>query len=448
VEVARETYLEALGAAVFAGSLAGGTRVLEVARAARAATPPRRPPRPLDLLLDGLALLISEGHSAGAPTLRRAVTAFRGEDIAPGQGLRWLWLAARAAALLWDFESWDALSYRLVTLARDAGALTVLFFALATRVGVHLFAGELGTAALLVEEVEAVNESTRSGIRPYGSLGLVAFRGREAEASQLIAAATRDLTLRRKGMGLAAVKWSNAVLLNGLGRYEDAVVAAQEAAGDPSEFWFATWGLVELIEAAARSGAADLAAAALDRLSETTGSCPSDWALGIEARSRALLSDGESAERSYELAMARLGRTRVRVELARAHLVYGEWLRRERRRLDARKQLRTAHKLFSEFGMEAFAERARVELEATGEHARKRSVETRDDLTPQEAQISRLAADGATDKEIAAQLFISASTVDYHLRKAFRKLGVRSRTQLARHVLLADAGAKPGAREP
>jgi len=324
----------------------------------------------------------------------------------------------------------------------------VLFFALATRVGVHLFAGELGTAALLVEEVEAVNESTRSGIRPYGSLGLVAFRGREAEASQLIAAATRDLTLRRKGMGLAAVKWSNAVLLNGLGRYEDAVVAAQEAAGDPSEFWFATWGLVELIEAAARSGAADLAAAALDRLSETTGSCPSDWALGIEARSRALLSDGESAERSYELAMARLGRTRVRVELARAHLVYGEWLRRERRRLDARKQLRTAHKLFSEFGMEAFAERARVELEATGEHARKRSVETRDDLTPQEAQISRLAADGATDKEIAAQLFISASTVDYHLRKAFRKLGVRSRTQLARHVLLADAGAKPGAREP
>jgi DNA-binding CsgD family transcriptional regulator len=249
-------------------------------------------------------------------------------------------------------------------------------------------------------------------------------------------------------MGLAAAKWSNAVLLNGLGRYEDAVVAAQEAAEDPSEFWFATWGLVELIEAATRSGAADVAAAALDRLSGTTGSCPSDWALGIEARSRALLSDGESAETSYQQAIARLGRTRVRVELARAHLVYGEWLRRERRRLDARKQLRIAHDLFSEFGMHAFAERARVELEATGEHARKRSVETRDDLTPQEAQISRLAADGATDKEIAAQLFISASTVDYHLRKAFRKLGVRSRTQLARHVLLPDTGAEPAAREP
>jgi DNA-binding CsgD family transcriptional regulator len=443
VDVARETYLEALGAAVFAGSLAGGTRVPEVASAARAASPPARPPRPLDLLLDGLALLISEGHRAGAPTLRRAVIAFRGGDIAPGEGLRWMWLAARAAALLWDYEGWDVLSYRLVTLARDAGALTELFFALATRVGVHLFAGELGTAASLVEEIEAVNESTRSGIRPYGSLGLVAFRGREAEASQLIAAATRDLTLRRQGMGLAAAKWSNAVLLNGLGRYGDAIVAAQGAAEDPSEYWFATWGLVELIEAATRSGAADVAAAALDRLAETTGCCTTDWALGIEARSRALLSDGESAESSYKQAIARLGRSRVRVELARAHLVYGEWLRRERRRLDAREQLRRAHRLFTAFGMEAFAERARIELEATGEHARKRTVETRDDLTPQEGQIARLAAGGATNQEIAAQLFISPSTVDYHLRKAFRKLGVRSRTQLARHLLEGHPESEP-----
>ena len=442
VKVARETYLEALGAAVFAGSLAGGTRVLEVASAARAAPPPPSPARPLDLLLDGLALLISEGYSAGAATLRRAVTAFRSEEVAPGEGLRWLWLAARTAALLWDYESWDALSYRLVTIARDAGALTVLFFALATRVGVHLFAGELGTAASLVEEIEAVNESTRSGVRPYGSLGLVAFRGREAAASQLIAAATRDLTLRRQGMGLAAAQWSNSVLQNGLGRYEDAVVAAQEAAEDPSEFWFATWGLVELIEAASRSGVRDLAAAALDRLAETTGACPTDWALGIEARSRALLSDGESAERSYEQAIARLGRTRVRVDLARAHLVYGEWLRRERRRLDAREQLRRAHQLFTAFGMEAFAERARIELEATGERARKRAVETRDALTPQEAQIARLAAHGATNQQIAAQLFISPSTVDYHLRKVFRKLGVRSRTQLAPHLLQSDAGVE------
>jgi DNA-binding CsgD family transcriptional regulator len=436
VKVARETYLEALGAAVFAGSLAGGTRVLEVANAARAASPSPSPPRALDLLLDGLALLISEGHSAGSPTLRRAVTAFRSEDIAPAEGLRWLWLAARAAALLWDYESWDALSYRLVTLARDAGALTVLFFALATRVGVHLLAGELGTAASLVDEVEAVNESTRSGMRPYGSLGLAAFRGREAEASELIAAATRDLTLRP-----AAAKWSNAVLQNGLGRYEDAVVAAREAAEDPSEFWFATWGLVELIEASARTGAPELAATALDRLLETTRVCATDWALGVAARSRALLNEGEAAEGLYAEAIDRLGRTRVRVDLARARLLYGEWLRRERRRLDARRQLREAHDLFVEFGMEAFAERARIELEATGERARKRTAETRDDLTPQEAQIARLAAEGETNQEIAARLFISPSTVDYHLRKAFRKLGVRSRTQLAL-VLARDEGRR------
>jgi DNA-binding CsgD family transcriptional regulator len=192
---------------------------------------------------------------------------------------------------------------------------------------------------------------------------------------------------------------------------------------------------VDLIESAVRCGKADLAAEGLRRLSEKTRTTGTDWALGVESRSRALLSDGETAETYYRQAIETLERTRVRVELARTHLLYGEWLRRERRRQDAREQLRTAHKLFTEFGMEAFAERARVELEATGEHARKRNVETRDDLTPQEAQISRLAAAGATNQEIAAQLFISPSTVDYHLRKAFRKLGVRSRHQLAQHVL-------------
>ena len=205
--------------------------------------------------------------------------------------------------------------------------------------------------------------------------------------------------------------------------------------------------MVELIEAAARSGKAELAVDALGRLSQTTAASGTDWALGIEARSRALLTEGEAAEPLYRQAIERLERTRVRVELARAHLLYGEWLRRERRRLDAREQLRTAHKLFTEFGMEAFAERARVELEATGEHARKRTVETRDDLTPQEAQISRLAADGATNQEIAAQLFISPSTVDYHLRKAFRKLGVKSRHQLKQHLLQPGAHTNPAARE-
>ena len=222
------------------------------------------------------------------------------------------------------------------------------------------------------------------------------------------------------------------MLYNGLARYDDALNAARQATEYPQDLAFFAWGLVELIEASARSGKADLAADGLRRLSELTRVSRTDWALGVEARSRALLTEGEAAERLYREAIERLERTRVRVELARAHLLYGEWLRRERRRLDAREQLRTAHELFTQFGMEAFAERARVELEATGEHARKRTVETRDDLTPQEAQISRLAADGATNQEIAAQLFISPSTVDYHLRKAFRKLGVKSRHQLKR----------------
>jgi DNA-binding CsgD family transcriptional regulator len=236
--------------------------------------------------------------------------------------------------------------------------------------------------------------------------------------------------------GLAIIiRWANALLYNGLGRYEEALVAAQRARENPHELLFSTLALVELTEAAVRSGKRELAVDALDRLSETTAASGTDWALGVEARSRALLTEGEAAETLYRQAIEALERTRVRVELARAHLVYGEWLRRERRRLDGREQLRIAHKLFTEFGMEAFAERALVELEATGEHARKRTAETRDDLTPQEAQISRLAADGATNQEIAAQLFISPSTVDYHLRKAFRKLGVKSRHQLKEHLL-------------
>ena len=245
---------------------------------------------------------------------------------------------------------------------------------------------------------------------------------------------------------IGAGGYATAVLYNGLARYERCAGRRPQAAEYPEDLAFFTWGLVELIEAAARSGKAELAADGLGRLSEMTGTSRHRLGARVEARSRALLSEGETAEALYRQAIERLERTRVRVELARAHLLYGEWLRRESRRLDAREQLRIAHELFREFGMEAFAERARVELEATGEHARKRTVETRDDLTPQEAQICRLAADGATNQEIAAQLFISPSTVDYHLRKAFRKLGVKSRHQLKQHVLQPHASAEPGSR--
>jgi DNA-binding CsgD family transcriptional regulator len=446
VTLARETYLDALSAALVAGRLASGGGVLEVAKAARAAPPAPEPARAADLLLDGLALLITEGYAAGVPMLKRALSAFRGDDIPREEGIRWLALACRIAMDLWDDESWEVLATRQVQLARDAGALAVLFIALRGRIGLHLHAGELAAAASLVEEVQAVAEATGSHFAPYDALALAVWRGREADAAALIEAGVKEVVARGEGMALAIIRWASAVLYNGLGRYEEALAAAQQASAHPQELLFSTWGLVELIEAAARSGKPEPAAVALRRLSDKTRASGTDWALGIEARSRALLSGDETAERLYREAVERLARTRVHVELARAHLLYGEWLRRERRRLDAREQLRSAHELFSQFGMEAFAERARVELEATGEHARKRTPETRDDLTPQEAQISRRAAEGATNQDIAAQLFISPSTVDYHLRKAFRKLGVKSRHQLKQHVLQPGAHAEPATR--
>ncbi|HEY2436681.1 MAG TPA: LuxR C-terminal-related transcriptional regulator, partial [Solirubrobacteraceae bacterium] len=434
--LARDTYLEALTDVFFPGLLASDESVLETARAARAAPPSPQPPRASDLLLDGLALLITEGYAAGAPALRRAVTAFRGEDTTRGEGRRWLSVASRVAAFLWDDEAWDVLSARFVQLARDAGALSLLPLALATRSAVPLFAGEPAVAATLLEEVVAVNEATGASLAPYVGLAHIAFQGRQGEAAQLIEAARTEVVRRGEGQGgLTFIHWVTAVLDNGLGRYEQALAAARRAVEDTHASWWDQWGLVEFIEAAARSGKAALAVDALGQLAETTAASGTDWALGVEARSRALLTEGDAAEPLYRQAIERLARTPVRVELARAHLVYGEWLRRERRRLDAREQLRHAHELFTQFGMEAFAERARVELEATGERARKRTVETRTDLTAQEAQISRLAAEGATNQEIAAQLFISPSTVDYHLRKAFRKLGVKSRHQLKPHLL-------------
>jgi DNA-binding CsgD family transcriptional regulator len=375
-----------------------------------------------------------------------AVNAIQSEDKSRGEGRRWLWLASRVAAFLWDDEAWDVLSARFVQLARDAGALTMLPLALTTRAGVQVFSGELAATASLVDEVAAINEATGASLAPYAGLARLTFQGRAGEAAQLIEGATSDVLRRGEGQALTFIHWVTAVLNNGLGRYEQALAAAQQAGEDTHASWWRNWGLVELIKAAARSGKPELAAEALGQLSQTTTASRTDWALGIEARSRALLTEGPVADKLYRQAIEALACTRVRVDLARAHLLYGEWLRRERRRLDAREQLRTAHHLFTQFDMEAFAERARVELEATGEHARKRTVETRDDLTPQEAQISRLAADGATNQQIAAQLFISPNTVDYHLRKAFRKLGVKSRHQLDQYLLQPTAPADPATR--
>ncbi len=446
IGLARVTYLEALSAAISAGRLGALDGVGKTADAARRAPASPEPPRAPDLLLDGLAVLHTEGYAAGTPMLKRALRAFRGDELSREDGIRWLWLACRTAMDLWDDESWFVLSARQIQLARDAGALTVLPLALNLRAGIQLFAGQFAAAETLSEEARAVSDAIANPQVPHARLFLAAWRGQREETVRLTAAGDRDATARGEGRTIGVGNYATAVLYNGLARYDDALEAARQATDYPQDLTFFAWGLVELIEAAARSEKAALAADALRPLSELTRASGTDWALGVEAQSRALASEDDVVEDLFCEAIERLGRTRVRVALGRAHLLYGEWLRRERRRTDAREQLRDAHELFTEFGMEAFAERARVELQATGEHARKRTVETRDDLTPQEAQISRLAADGATNQEIAAQLFISPSTVDYHLRKAFRKLGVKSRHQLKEHLLQPGAHAEPAAR--
>ncbi len=437
--LARETYLDALAAATFAGRLALGGGMREVAEAALAAPPPQ-PTRGPDLLLDGLALLVTGGYPAGAPVLRQAVSAFRGTDVSTEEGLRWRWLASRAALIVWDYASWDVLSGRQVTLASDAGALIALPIALNTRAGVHLFAGEFAEAAAMVAQAESVIEATGSSIAPYGTLALIVFRGREAQAAHLIQTATDDAERRGEGRALSYIGWAAAVLYNSLGRYEEALAAAQRASEDSPAVEFASWALVELVEAAMRSAVPERAAGALGGSPASPVPAPTDWALGAEARSRALVSDGAAAENLYREAIDRFGRTRLRVDLARAHLLYGEWLRRQRRRRDARDQLGRAYQLFDSIGAAAFAERARVELRATGGYAVQRAVETPDTLTAQEALIARLAGEGASNPEIAAQLFISPATVAYHLRKVFAKLGVSSRSQLG-----AALPARPGA---
>src|SRR5271163_725244 len=368
--LARETYLDAMTAAISAGRLALGGGMREVAEAARTAPPPPGPPRAPDLLLDGLALLVTEGYPAGAPVLRRAVSAFRGTDISREEELRWLWLASRAAAMVWDYDGWDLLSGRQVTLAQDAGALFALPLALSTRAGVHLFAGEFTEAASMVAQAESAIGATGSSIAPYGALGLAAFRGQEARAARLIQTATDDVGRRGEGGGLGFVDWADAVLCNSLGRHDEALAAAQRASEDSPAMRFTSWALVELVEAAVRSGVPGRAAGALQRLSGIARACGTDWALGTEARSRALISDGAAAENLYREAIDRFGRTRLCVERGRAHLVYGEWLRRQRRRRDARDQLATAYEIFDSIGAAAFAERALIELRASGGQAR------------------------------------------------------------------------------
>jgi DNA-binding CsgD family transcriptional regulator len=441
VELARETYLDALSATVFTGRLAGPIGLAEVAEAARAAPPSPDPPRPADLLLDGLAVLLTEGNAAAAPLLKRVLTAFRDENISIEEELRWLWLTCRVAMKLWDDESWYVDSTRAVQLARGAGTLVVLPHALTLHSGIYIFAGEFDTAEALGHEAHEVSAAIASPDVAYTRIILAGWRGQEAEALKVIETSVREAIARGEGRTVGAGDYATAVLYNGLGRYEDALAAAQRSSEHPEELVFSTWGSFELIEAATHSGKPDLAAEALTQLSDTTRASGTDWALGVEAYARALLSENDVAEELYREAIERLARTRARAWLARAHLVYGEWLRRERRRLDAREQLRTAHEMLAAMGAEAFAERARRELMATGERARKRTVETLGDLTVQEAQIARLARDGLSNPEIGAQLFISPRTVQYHLHKVFGKLDISSRNQLETALAGDDDGS-------
>ena len=431
---ARETYLDAFGAAIFAGRESRACGVAQAAEAARAAPPGPRPPRPVDLILDGLAKRFTAPYGEAAPALKRALHAFAEENGGGDDELRWLWTACPVtpeplAPELWDDETWHELASRAVSLAREAGALAVLPIALSYRACVHLHAGEFVGASALIEEADAITAATGSAPMRYTSLVLLAWRGEEDTALRAIESALRDATARGEGRAIGLAHYATAVLYNGLGRYEDALAAAQRAC-TYEDLGFFGWALMELVEAGARSDARDVASEALRQLEERTRASGTDWALGVRARSKALLSDGQAAETLYREAIERLGRSRIAVHLARAQLTYGEWLRRGNRRLDAREHLRAAHDTFSRIHAEAFAERARRELQATGETARRRTVDTSDVLTPQEAQIARLARDGLSNPDIGAQLFISPRTVQYHLTKIFGKLDITSRNQL------------------
>jgi DNA-binding CsgD family transcriptional regulator len=431
--LALDTYLDAIAAAMFAGRLAGSTGVEEVARAARA-TPCTRATTKSDLLLDALATRFTDGYPAAVPSSQRALCAFRGE-VSRVEGLRRSWLAAAVAADQWQGEHWQMIAHRYVGMAREAGALTDLALALNSATVVDVFAGDLQAASALVDEAHAVTEATGISLTPYGALWVAAWQGRESEARQLSESTLAGAAARGEGIGVSVAHTANAVLSNALGHYERAVADAQQAAESVHELAAPHWALAELVEAAARLGDGALAGEAFGRLAVLTRASGTDWAMGVEARSRALISDDDVAEPLYRQAIERLGRTPVRAELARALLLYGEWLRRQHRRTDARDQLRAALDMFTTMGADAFGRRAAQELAASGERVRRPAATTGTELTAQQTQIARLAQKGLSNPEIGAQLFVSPRTVEWHLSKIFAKLGISSRHELDRVVV-------------
>jgi DNA-binding CsgD family transcriptional regulator len=431
LDLARRAYLTAWGAAITGGHLgAGAARLLEICRAIRDLPPPAEAPHPLDLLLEGLALLTTDGRALATPVLQRAAKAIVGmpaEDV-----LRWGTLGSGPSAAIWDSDGFSAILDRQARIVRDAGALAELPIHLSALAMDKALIGDFASADFLLAESDSVAAVTGSPIQTFGELGLRGLRGREAEATVLFERTLGQVGDTRGGEAAMSAHWAAAVLYNGLARYDEAVSEARQVTSNAIGPWYSVWVLPELVEAATRVGDAELARDALERLAESTQPARTPFALGIEARSRALVSDGARAEGLYLEAIEQLSRTQRRPELARTHLLHGEWLRRDGRRVDARERLRTAYDMFETIGMEAFAERARRELLATGERVRKRSPETRDDLTPQEEQIARLARDGLSNSEIGAQLFLSPRTVEWHLHNVFVKLGISSRKGLRR----------------
>ncbi len=428
--LARETYLNACGAAMFAGP-ASADHLLAAGRAVRGLPPPIGTPRAVDILLDGIALLVTDGRAAAAPTLLRAARAFSGDDVPVEDCLRWGWFATAPSNALWDDDGLRAVCARQIQLAREAGALGQLPIHLLALSTAAARAGNFASAGSLMAEAGVIIEATGTRLAPYTELVVRALRGDETEAKALIDATMVQAASLRQGQATTVARWAAAILYNGLGRYEDARVASAASSSAPLDMFAAMWALPELVEAAARTGARDVARDAVERLAVTTRPAGTDFGRGVEARSRALVSEGPQADALYREAIEHLGRTRLRADLARGHLLYGEWLRREGRLGDAREQLRTAQGMLTDMGINAFAQRARRELEAIGESAPTEPTETRDELTAQERDIALLARDGLSNVEIGARLFLSPRTVEWHLSKVFAKLGIRSRQELA-----------------
>ncbi len=441
VELALDSYVDAFSAAWFAGHLGTKPGAVAVALMVRDVPRPSRPRRGDDLLR-ALAVLFGDGYQTAAPKLRAAIQAFGSDDISVQEAVRFLWLATVVAIDMRDHTAWDQLAGRHLRIVRDSGAVSALPLALNSRVFVDLFSGNLPAAATLVHEAEAATELAQIRMTQYGAIGLAAFEARDEHATRLLASARRDAAARGEGLGVSLTHWANALLSNSRGRYPAALESARTAAAHPEEMVVRSWSLVELVEAAARTGDSAAAATAAEELAETARASGTDWAAGVAARSEAQL-DGPRTEELYREAVDRLDRTSLRVESARARLLYGEWLRRAGRRVEARQQLRSAYDALAKMGLEAFAGRARRELGATGETVRRQTVETQLDLTAQELHIARLAASGLTNAEIASELFISPRTVEWHIRKVFTKLGVTARRQLADALRGMNAAPDP-----